>query len=142
MPTAYKRCPKCSTKIERQFAYCEACKPKVSATYNKQYNKSYRNQEAQKFYESKEWKAVRQVVLERSPFCVECNRPAVIVDHIKEIRDGGAPLDLANLQPLCRACHNSKTVKEKNTRNSTSELWSFVAFFTFAALLASCINFG
>lgn len=38
--------------------------------------------------------------------------PAVIVDHIKEISDGGSINDPDNLQSLCFACHNKKTADE------------------------------
>jgi 5-methylcytosine-specific restriction endonuclease McrA len=31
------------------------------------------------------------------------------VDHIKGLRDGGAPYDLSNLQTLCGSCHAKKT---------------------------------
>jgi 5-methylcytosine-specific restriction protein A len=41
---------------------------------------------------------------------------AVLVDHIKPIRDGGAILDDDNLQSLCRACHDAKTVEDVRKR--------------------------
>lgn len=118
MPTAYKRCPKCKAVIERQHKYCELCTPKVKAEHNREYDKSYRNQEAKTFYNSKEWQRVRYSILSKNPFCaVEgCNRPADVVDHIVEIRDGGGRLDLANLQPLCHYHHNIKTAEEKRKR--------------------------
>jgi 5-methylcytosine-specific restriction protein A len=33
---------------------------------------------------------------------------AEIADHIKPIKEGGARLDINNLQSLCRSCHNKK----------------------------------
>jgi 5-methylcytosine-specific restriction endonuclease McrA len=42
--------------------------------------------------------------------------PAKIVDHIKEIKDGGDRLSLENLQSMCIPCHNIKTAKEKQHR--------------------------
>lgn len=37
-------------------------------------------------------------------------------DHIVELRDGGAPLDLANGQALCARCHALKTLRERARR--------------------------
>ncbi len=45
--------------------------------------------------------------------CVQCGeRGRLEVDHVKPIRDGGAPYDLDNLQSLCPACHARKTRME------------------------------
>lgn len=87
------------------------------------YNKNIRNTESQRFYESQAWRRLRQQKLHQTPFCEICYKSgrmanAVIVDHIKEIRDGGAPLDIANLQCLCRSCHNEKTVTERGKRKN------------------------
>lgn len=62
------------------------------------------------------WDAARQVVLHRDRFtCRACGRRArkreLEVDHVLEIARGGPPLDLANLQTLCRRCHREKTVR-------------------------------
>ena len=51
------------------------------------------------------------------PLCRECSRlgkltPAAEVDHIVRISDGGARLDDANLQSLCKSCHSRKTLAE------------------------------
>lgn len=91
-----KRCPKCKT------------------TSNKEYDNNRRNQESKKFYNSAAWKKVRKLVLTSNPFCVECGKPAEMVDHKKAIKDGGAKLDLNNLQPMCNSCHNRKEHKEGN----------------------------
>ncbi len=55
------------------------------------------------------------------PYCRECikeNRiqPAFVLDHIKAIKDGGAPLDSSNLQWLCNFHHQSKSSKERFNR--------------------------
>ena len=91
---------------------CPKCK-KMSTHI---YDKSYRNKEADKFYHSREWRRVRGLKLSRDPLCVMCGRPAKIVDHIKEISDGGCKLCLDNLQSMCVSCHNSKTADERSTR--------------------------
>ena len=67
----------------------------------------------QALYMSAEWKRARMVILSRNPVCVACNNAvATDVDHIVPLRDGGARLDGANLQPLCRECHSRKTANE------------------------------
>jgi 5-methylcytosine-specific restriction endonuclease McrA len=38
--------------------------------------------------------------------------PAAMVDHIVPIRQGGAALDMNNLQSLCWSCHCAKSIKE------------------------------
>lgn len=92
---------------------CPQCK-KVSA---KIYDATQRDSEANKFYQSKEWKQLRDRQLRRNPLCIECGRQAKIADHIKEIKDGGAKLSLENLQSMCVSCHNSKTAKKRKDRN-------------------------
>jgi len=44
---------------------------------------------------------------------------AVIVDHVVEIKDGGASFSEDNAQSLCHACHNRKTAKEKEKRGGS-----------------------
>ncbi len=37
-------------------------------------------------------------------------------DHIKELKDNGAPLDPANIMLRCSACHTRKTIEERAKR--------------------------
>ena len=65
------------------------------------------------FYHSPEWRRLREWYRIHHPLCEECERNgrvvlAQVIDHIVEIADGGSPLDVANLQSLCHACHNRK----------------------------------
>lgn len=46
--------------------------------------------------------------------------PAAMVDHIKEIKDGGARLDESNVMAMCWKCHGIKTATEKNRRKIIS----------------------
>lgn len=63
------------------------------------------------------WRRVRAVALARdSGLCCLCHRPAVLVDHITPIRDGGERLALDNLQSLCRRCHDAKTGEDVRKR--------------------------
>ncbi|HZY92137.1 MAG TPA: HNH endonuclease signature motif containing protein [Thermoplasmata archaeon] len=70
------------------------------------------------------WDSARQFVLHRDRFtCRACGRRArkreLEVDHVLEIARGGALLDYANLQTLCRACHRAKTVEFLRARPRT-----------------------
>ena len=63
-----------------------------------------------------EWQKLRQVKLANNPLCQHCltqgvTRQATDVDHIRPFNGKHDPLRLmyANLQSLCRACHNRKT---------------------------------
>lgn len=69
------------------------------------------------FYHSTQWKAVRQIKLREQPLCEECQKngiltPAVLVDHIRPINEGGEKLSMRNLQSLCEKCHNKKSARE------------------------------
>lgn len=69
--------------------------------------------ERNRFYQRKEWKAVRSLQLQLEPLCRHCRKQgklvaASVVDHIKPITEGGAELDLNNLQSLCKPCHERK----------------------------------
>jgi len=44
--------------------------------------------------------------------CEQCGAPATDIDHIINLASGGAPADPANLQALCKACHQRKTSAE------------------------------
>ncbi|WP_132254722.1 HNH endonuclease signature motif containing protein [Methylobacterium segetis] len=76
---------------------------------------------AESFYTSVAWTTLRdEVVRERGRRCeaLGCGRTSgrVFVDHIVERRDGGAPLDKANLQVLCGSCHTRKTAAARAKR--------------------------
>ncbi len=70
---------------------------------------------ADPFYKSAQWLALRKIVLQRDPLCVECKAagkltPASHVDHKISRRDRpDLACDLDNLRALCPSCHNSKT---------------------------------
>lgn len=64
------------------------------------------------------WKKRRDAYLEEHPWCVGVNGrhagqqvKAVIVDHIKPLRQGGRDDD-TNYQSVCRSCHNYKTAHD------------------------------
>lgn len=69
------------------------------------------------------WVKLRLRHLARQPLCVHCEAqgrttPAKDVDHIIPISEGADPLDMDNLQSLCRACHNRKTHGQSKTKET------------------------
>jgi 5-methylcytosine-specific restriction protein A len=70
-------------------------------------------------YNTKQWRNVREIVLQTNPLCTTCEAVGLIteaqmVDHIKPVRLGGDFWDFDNLQPLCNSCHASKSAKERH----------------------------
>jgi 5-methylcytosine-specific restriction protein A len=67
-----------------------------------------------RFYASKRWMAVRDLVLASEPLCRVCRSEGRItaanqVHHILERKDRpDLAVDTANLEPLCLPCHNGK----------------------------------
>ena len=66
-------------------------------------------------YHSQAWQAVRTQVLARDGYrCQVCKRagrltPATTVHHLKSVRQApNLKLDPANLETICRACHNAE----------------------------------
>lgn len=77
------------------------------------------------FYLTPEWRGlVAALIARRGRRCQRCGKthdesggPVTIYgDHMVELRDGGAPLDPRNVQLMCGACHNRKTVEERAKR--------------------------
>ena len=63
------------------------------------------------FYATSEWRRLRDWYRGRYPLCEECQRQgrvtaAELVHHKREISQGGEPLDVDNLESLCRSCHS------------------------------------
>lgn len=67
-----------------------------------------------RFYHSKEWKRVRELVLARDHYiCVFCGAPGDTVDHIVELDEKNVDnpfisLNPDNLRTLCRTCHEHR----------------------------------
>lgn len=58
------------------------------------------------------WRKLREMVLNAEPVCRACGRPAEEVDHIIPQVLGGVN-EFDNLQPLCRSCHEAKSAAER-----------------------------
>lgn len=78
-------------------------------------------------YQSPEHAAWRKEVLRRAGHrcqAADCTHPhrgegsRLFADHVVELRDGGAALDLGNGQALCGACHTRKTIAARARRQA------------------------
>jgi len=106
------RYPGCANLVQ-SGGYCDTHKKQM----HREYNAHNRDSFSKSFYGSRRWREMARVQLQREPMCAECAKVgratlARIADHIHPIRDGGAKFDFANLQSLCRACHNRKTLRD------------------------------
>lgn len=118
----------CRTLIPFDETYCDKHNH-LKREKHKRYNQ-VRNREdhhLMRIYKSARWLNIRKQVLLRDDYlCVQClqnniAKPADVVDHIVELRDDiSKAYDMDNLQSLCHACHNAKTLKEKYRRKSPS----------------------
>ena len=82
----------------------------------KEYNKTQRT--GGDFYNSGRWRNVRKQYIRENPICIDCRNSgqiveAQMVDHIVPIKDGGAKLQMDNLQSLCNFHHGQKTSRER-----------------------------
>jgi 5-methylcytosine-specific restriction protein A len=96
------------------------CKAHTTDTYRR--IERYRGTAKARGYDA-DWRRVREDVLRAEFLCRVCNEAgvtsvAVEVDHVKPLAHGGARLDRANLQPLCRECHQEKTAGENAQRRA------------------------
>ena len=69
------------------------------------------------FYNSRQWRRLRQYIMQMNPLCKHCEDKGLIkagecIDHIIPIRLGGDKLNTDNLQTLCNSCHAIKSGKE------------------------------
>lgn len=87
---------------------------------HRHYDRYQRDQQAAKFYNSIEWKRVRQQALIKDHgLCQDCLEEqrittADVVDHIKPLRlFWHLRLTLSNLRSLCHMHHNRKTAEDK-----------------------------
>ena len=121
----YKPCPRCKKLIPHGMAYCPECKPIVEQAVQekRQHNKEMRQKKYKRsrsnkyavFYNSKAWRNLSKVKLERVSWRCEahidngCTGVAVEVHHIKPIQteEGwNLRLDWDNLEAVCTHCHN------------------------------------
>lgn len=81
---------------------------------------------AARFYLSPEWRTlIARLIGERGRRCqdTQCKMPwrrgiRVFGDHVKELEDGGAPLDPDNILLRCGSCHTRKTAEARAARQA------------------------
>lgn len=86
--------------------------------------------QADSFYTSPEWRALMEAIIRErfgsrdnarceDPQCRTPYRRGIRIfgDHIREVKDGGALLDKANVLCRCGACHSRKTAEQRAARH-------------------------
>jgi 5-methylcytosine-specific restriction protein A len=93
---------------------------KARSTYLKDKDRAFSGMDKSNapFYNSRQWRKLRLMILQRDPICKECEKKnifvsSVVVDHILPINKGGAKYNADNLQGLCTTCHNRKSARDK-----------------------------
>ena len=103
-------CPNISSR-----GLCHECKQKRSK--DRRNDPSYIK--AKSFYDSKEWKGIRNRQLNKQPLCEKCLSVGrvvrgAVVDHVIPWKgDRALAVDPDNLQTLCIECHNAKSATER-----------------------------
>lgn len=104
-PCKYPGCPK---RVPYGRKYCDEHEQRCQGERKNAVLRGY----------GREWQKARKFFLKRHPWCARCKEkgrlvPATVVDHIKPHR---GDLDLfwneKNWQPLCKSCHDHKTMTE------------------------------
>ena len=64
------------------------------------------------------WKRLRLRAFEERGFrCVKCGKAGRLeAHHVIPVADGGAPMRLTNIVPLCRGCHIKEHAGDKRAR--------------------------
>jgi 5-methylcytosine-specific restriction protein A len=112
MPWVFKVCKEHSCKnrfTDLKESYCLEHR----RARQQRYDRTERDPEIVRFYNSPEWKAVRRQQLNEHFLCQVCFKQNVVkgattVDHIIPIDQGGEKLDPMNLRSVCASCHSSR----------------------------------
>lgn len=77
------------------------------------------DKQAKQFYNSRIWRETsKQVLLQNDYICAMCGGEATMTDHIVSVKqDWNKRLDLNNLQASCKACNDSKAIRERRKNN-------------------------
>lgn len=126
MPKRKCKVSYCRNMIDYSEQYCEkhkrlgqAVKHEAAKQYNQYTRYSEDNKRYAKFYQSKEWKAIRKEKLLDQPLCEVCLEEGTItqgtiVHHKIEIKDNWEKrLDMENLETICQKHHNKHHKKSK-----------------------------
>lgn len=77
------------------------------------------DRKTKQFYNSKIWRETsKQVLLQNDYICAMCGGEATMTDHIISVKkDWNRRLDWDNLQPSCKACNDTKAIRERKYNN-------------------------
>ncbi len=111
------------TIVDQQRAKLRSLRPRVARLDSRRVKPMPKV--AAPFYQSRDWRAlVAAVIAERGRRCERCGRThgsdgrpiRIFADHVRELKDSGAPLDARNVAFLCGSCHGRKTAAERAKR--------------------------
>ena len=130
---AYRPCrrPGCPGVTNAKSGYCDEHTGygKEQTIIRKQHIKKTRTYKTEKTKDSRHhthrWTKKSKSHRKRHPLCEDCKiigiiKQADMVDHVDELKDGGALLDDNNLRSLCWSCHARKTATLKRAREGAS----------------------
>lgn len=113
MPRVFAcRFPMCDQFARRPNGFCanhNGETPRPNAARHRRYDRTQRDREAKRFYDSAAWKRARAIKLEAEPFCERCRLAlAGHVHHLKPLKRCTPAEAIAqwNLQSLCPPCHS------------------------------------
>jgi len=106
---------------------------KHTLTYTPKKRYDHQLHDGKYIYGTARWKRLRNSYARMHPLCAHCEKtglitPMVIVDHIKELKDGGDPWDPDNLESLCDEHHKKKTGREVKKRRKSKGFKSISDF--------------
>jgi 5-methylcytosine-specific restriction protein A len=112
-PCAAQACP----VLVRNGRWCDAHRPPRRRPWDED---KRRGNASERGYDSR-WRGLSKRHLAQEPLCRWCLEdgrvtPAVLVDHIVPLDEGGARYDDGNLQSLDRVCHGIKTAWDKRRK--------------------------
>ena len=110
-PCRWPGCPKLSSDGS---GYCPDHVDQAKARQAKQRHEQDRRQSAARRGYDRRWAAVRAIKLRTGPLCERCGKVATVVHHVVPVEDRpDLRLDLANLESLCRSCHEIEHGRRK-----------------------------
>ena len=114
-------CRHCRKATRNANGYCDAHQDRVR-DYAKLFDNARAGSPVRALYRTTQWQTLRRLQLRRQPLCEYCMRInrvalATVCDHIRPHRgDQEKFFDPANLQSLCKRCHDSTKQREEKAR--------------------------